>query len=229
VAGGRRGWKLSERTFSSSTVDLSHFQNREYKFGRSLAVRIVWFLLGQPLLRSSVLPSSSLRRALLRLFGAAVGEGAVIKPGVRVKYPWKLKVGKHCWLGEDAWIDNVAPVILGDNVCISQGVYLCTGNHDWRDPAFGLIALPISIQDGAWVAARASVAPGVVIGCCAVVGFGAVVIRNIPAREIHSGNPAVFIRHREIAAGNEPAPLSVGEQNRQPANPVFYSTDSMLK
>jgi putative colanic acid biosynthesis acetyltransferase WcaF len=153
----------------------------------------------------------------------------VIKPGVRVKYPWKLKMGNHCWLGEDSWIDNIAPVILGDNVCISQGAYLCTGSHDWRDPAFGLIALPISIEDGAWVAARASVAPGVVIGRCAVVGFGAVVTRDIPSREIHSGNPAVLVRFREIAAGKDPVRMSAGVQRQEPARSVFYSTDSLWK
>jgi putative colanic acid biosynthesis acetyltransferase WcaF len=157
---------------------------------------------------------------LLRFFGAAVGEGVVIKPGVRVKYPWKLKIGKHCWLGEDAWIDNIAPIVLGDNVCLSQGAYLCTGSHNWSDPSFGLIALPITIQDGAWVAARASVAPGVVMGRGAVAGFGSVVTRNIPASEIHSGNPAVFIRHREIAAGKGPEALFAGVPEQPPANPV---------
>lgn len=132
----------------------------------------------------------------------------MIKPGVRVKYPWKLKVGQYCWLGEDAWIDNVAPVTIGDNVCISQGAYLCTGNHSWSDPTFRLIALPISIEDGAWIAARASVAPGVIIGQSAVVGFGAVATRNIPPYEIHTGNPAEFVRYREILAEKEGQPMA---------------------
>jgi len=199
---------LSERATSATTVDLSQFQVRDYDPGAGLFVRTAWFLFGLPLLRCSVLPSSLLRRGLLRLFGATIGVGVVIKPGVRVKYPWKLKIGQHCWIGEDAWIDNIAAVSLGDNVCISQGAYLCTGNHNWKDRAFGLIALPISIDDGAWVAARASVAPGVVIGRSAIVGFGAVILRDVPPHEIHTGNPATFVRYREIGTKNEPCSLA---------------------
>jgi putative colanic acid biosynthesis acetyltransferase WcaF len=204
----RKEWKLSERVASATTVDLSQFKVRDYNPGAHLFVRTAWFLFGLPLLRSSVLPSSLLRRCLLRLFGATIGVGVVIKPGVRVKYPWKLTIGQHCWIGEDAWIDNIAPVTVGDNVCISQGAYLCTGNHNWKDRAFGLIALPISIDDGAWVAARSAVAPGVVIGQSAIVGFGAVVFSDVPPYEIHTGNPATFVRYREIGTQNEPCSLA---------------------
>jgi putative colanic acid biosynthesis acetyltransferase WcaF len=184
-----------------ASVDLSRFDNTHnphYDIGRSFLVTAAWFFFGSPLLRCSVLPFSFLRRTLLRCFGAEIGEGAVIKPGVRVKFPWKLKAGKNCWIGEDAWIDNMAPVTLGENVCISQGAYLCTGNHDWEDPAFSLITQPIRINDGVWIAARASIGPGVVIGRCSVVGLGAVVTNDIPSHQIHGGNPAKFIKKRDI-------------------------------
>jgi putative colanic acid biosynthesis acetyltransferase WcaF len=185
------------------TVDLSRFDNTHnshYDIGRSFFVRAAWFVFGSPLLRCSLLPSSSMRRTLLRCFGAEIGEGAVIKPGVRIKFPWKLRAGKHCWIGEDCWIDNMASVTLGDNVCVSQGAYLCTGNHDWTDPAFGLITQPIGINDGAWIAARASLGPGVVIGRCAIVGFGAVVTKSIPPYQVYGGNPAKFLQEREVLA-----------------------------
>src|SRR5215831_12221797 len=112
-----------------SVIDLSKYKH-SYHPGRPWIVCAAWFLVGLPLLRCSVLPSSGLRRWLLRLFGAEIGEGAVIKPGVRVKYPWLLRIGRHCWIGEDCWIDNLAQVSLGSNVCLSQGAYLCTGSHD---------------------------------------------------------------------------------------------------
>lgn len=182
----------------SSAVDLSRFENSFYHPGSSWLVRMLWFAAGLPLLRCAVIPSSSFRRYLLRVFGAEIGENATIKPGFRVKYPWNFKAGKNCWLGEDVWIDNLAQVTLGDNVCISQGAYLCTGNHDWSDPAFGLLVQPISIHDGAWVGARACLAPGVTVGTGAVIGFGAVSSRSVPAFEIHVGNPAVFLRRRHI-------------------------------
>ena len=180
-------------------IDLSRFDNSWYSPGRSRLVQALWFFLGQPLLRCSVLPGSGFRVRLLRWFGASVGRGVVIKPGVRVKYPWLLKVGDHCWIGEDAWIDNLAPVTLDSHVCVSQGAYLCTGNHDWADPTFGLIVKPIALQDGSWAGAKSVLCPGVTLGEGAIAAAGSVITRDIPAWEIHAGNPAQFVRLRRIA------------------------------
>src|SRR2546422_6760960 len=111
-----------------ATVALSTFRNSWYTPGRSRLVQALWFFVGLPLLRFPWMPMSAARRAILRIFGARLGRGVVIKPGVRVKYPWMLEVGNHCWIGEDCWIDNMAPTVFGDDVCLSQGVYVCTGN-----------------------------------------------------------------------------------------------------
>jgi len=184
--------------------DLSRFDNSWYSSGRSLPVEALWFLFGLPLLRCRLLPSSYVRSCVLRLFGASVGRKVVLKPGVRVKYPWLLSIGAASWIGEDAWIDNLVPVTIGANVCVSQGAYLCTGNHDWSDPAFGLRAQPIVLEDGSWVGARAVVCPGVRIEKCGVAAAGCVVTSNIPSYEIHAGNPARFIRRRELRGDTIP-------------------------
>lgn len=181
-----------------NTVRLDHFNNDWYQPGRSKLWQIAWFFLGCPLLRCSVLPSAGLRVALLRWFGAQVGEGVVIKPGVRVKYPWNLKIGNHTWIGEDCWIDNLTTVRLGSHVCLSQGVYLCTGNHDWTDPSFSLMVRPITLEDGSWAGARSVLTPGVVLHECAIAAAGAVVMRDIPEYEVHAGNPAAFVKRRNI-------------------------------
>jgi len=180
------------------TPDLSRFSNAWYDPGRSLAVRALWFFCGLPLVRSRLVPGSGWRRAVLRSFGARIGPAVVIKPGVRVKYPWLLSVGAHSWIGEEVWIDNLAPVAFGDNVCVSQGAYLGTGNHDWTDPAFGLVVRPVTLGNGAWVGARALICPGVTVGECGVAASGSVVAKSIPPREIHAGNPAAFVRMRRI-------------------------------
>ena len=181
-----------------SQVRLGTYDNSWYRPGRALPLRLLWFFVGLPLLRSSLIPSSGFRVRLLKLFGATIGRGAVIKPGARVKYPWRLTVGEDCWLGEDCWIDNLTTVRLGNDVCISQGAYLCTGNHDWSDPSFSLIVEPITLEDGSWVGAKAFVAPGVVIGTCAVLAAGGVAFKSIPPFEVHAGNPATFTRQRRI-------------------------------
>jgi putative colanic acid biosynthesis acetyltransferase WcaF len=187
-----------------STVDLASFANAWYDPGRPAWVRALWFFAGAPLVRSRLIPLSSLRVWVLRLFGASLGNGLVIRPGVRIKHPWMLTAGDHCWIGEDCWIDNLAPVTLGRNVCLSQGAYLCTGNHDWTDPSFGLIVKPVTLADGAWVGARSVLCPGARLGEGAVAAAGSVVHGPVPDWEIHAGNPATYVRRRNVrsAAGS---------------------------
>ena len=198
-----------------SQVRLSQFDNSWYQPGRSRFWQAAWFFGGLPLLRLSIIPSSGLRVALLKCFGASVGSGIVIKPGVRVKYPWRLKIGDHCWLGEDCWIDNLADVELGHDVCVSQGAYLCTGNHDWNDPAFGLILGPIRLGPGSWVGARALLAPGVTLGEQAIAAAGSVVTKSIPAGMVYAGNPARFVRERKMT-DNRQTPRPKDAATREP-------------
>ena len=180
-------------------IRLSEYDNSWYNPGRSLPWRAMWHLLGAPILSSNIIASSTLRILLLRLFGASIGKGVVIKPGVVVKYPWHLIVGDNSWLGEACWIDNLTTVRVGHDVCISQGVYLCTGNHDWSDPRFGLLLGSIQLGDGAWAGAKAILTPGAVLGVGAVAGAGSVVSGVIPDFEVYAGNPATFVRKRTIS------------------------------
>ena len=146
-----------------------------------------------------------------------MGRGVVLKPGVRVKYPWRLSIGGHSWIGEDVWIDNLVEVRIGANACLSQGAYLCTGNHDWSDPSFGLRVLPIVLEDGAWLGTRALICPGVTIGESGVAAAGSVVMKSIPAFEIHSGNPAQFVKRRtfrQAARGSEDRVQEYSDANR---------------
>jgi putative colanic acid biosynthesis acetyltransferase WcaF len=164
--------------------------------GGSLPLRTLWFCAGAPLLSARWLPGSVWRVLLLQAFGARIGSGCRIKPGLRVKFPWRLQVGQACWLAEDAWLDNLAPITLGDRVCLSQGVYLCSGNHDFRSPGFDLRLGPINIGSDVWIAARAVLAPGTEIGPGAVVALGAVVRGNVPPGAIVRGNPAAVVGQR---------------------------------
>ncbi len=179
-------------------VDLSKYDNAWYDPGRSTLVRTLWLVAGLPVVRAAWPLPSSVRVAVLRLFGARIGKGVVVKPGVQVKYPWHLVVGDHCWIGERVWIDDLTRVELGNHVCLSQGAYLCTGNHDWSDPAFGLRLAPIALADGAWAGARSTLLPGTTLAEGAVAGAGSVVSGSIPAWEIYGGNPAHFMRRRTL-------------------------------
>jgi len=182
---------------------LSSFDNKWYSPGRNKLVRSLWFFLGLPILRSHLLPFSTIRQAVLRCFGAKLGRGIVLKPGIRVKYPWLLAIGDHSWIGEDVWIDNLAEVRIGTQVCISQGAYLCTGNHDWSDPRFNLRVQGIELGDGSWIGAGVLICPGVRVEECGVATAGSVITKSIAAFEIHSGNPACFTKRRVLRESSD--------------------------
>jgi putative colanic acid biosynthesis acetyltransferase WcaF len=147
----------------------------------------------------------ALKRWVLRRFGARVGRGVLIKPSVHVKYPWHLEVGDNVWIGERAWIDNFVSVRIASNAVVSQGVYLCTGNHDWSDPGMGLMVKPITVEQGAWVGAFARIAPGVTVGARAVVTLGSVLLKDAQPNGIYTGNPATLVGERAIRGQPGPA------------------------
>jgi putative colanic acid biosynthesis acetyltransferase WcaF len=155
-------------------VDLARYQEPALPGNRSLPWRIAWHLASALLFQGALVLPSRWKAALLRAFGARIGAGLVIKPRVTIKYPWFLEVGDHVWVGEGAWIDNHTTVRVGSDVCISQGAYLFTGNHDWNDPRFRFFCQPITLEDGVWVAARAVICPGSVLARLSVVGAGVV-------------------------------------------------------
>lgn len=133
---------------------------------------------------------SSLRVLTLRLFGAKIGRGVVIKPGVSVKYPWMLEIGDYSWIGEDVWIDNLAQVTIGANCCISQGAMLLCGNHNYKLETFDLMVKSIIIEDGAWIGAQSTVCPGVMVKKEAVLAVGSIATSVLEASTIYQGNPA---------------------------------------
>ena len=177
--------------------NLANYSALQLERGRSAAYEALW-MITQWLFVQSWLPGSSHRRILLKAFGARIGRGVIIKPRVRIKFPWRLAIGDHSWIGEDVWIDNLAEVAIGSNVCISQAAYLCTGSHDWASPNFDLIVKPITLKDGSWIAANSTVGPGVTVEAGAVLGLGSTASKDLEPWSIYSGSPAVFIKKRMI-------------------------------
>lgn len=176
-------------------MKLNTFSNIGFDRGASRIKEGLWIAVSGVLF-ATWLPGTKWRAALLRIFGARIGQGVVIKPGVQVKFPWKLVVGDHCWIGEGVWIDNLGDVTLGDHVCISQGAYLCTGSHDWAKQEFDLIVKQIVIRDHAWVGACSRVGPGVVIEEGAVLGLGSTATHTLNPWSIYLGVPAKLVKKR---------------------------------
>ena len=138
------------------------------------------------------------RNTLLRIFGAKIGRGVIIRPTVRITYPWKLTIGDNAWIGDNAELYTLGEIEIGDNAVVSQRSYLCTGSHDYSKPEFDIYAQKIVIEEEAWVATDVYVAPGVTIGRGAVVGARSSVFSDMPGGMICVGSPARPIKQRNM-------------------------------
>lgn len=166
---------------------------------KNLIIRFIWGIvwpLGTWFLPKSV--GAGWKRFLLRSFGARIHKTAMIYSSARIFYPKNLVMDEYSCLASDVNCYNVAPIKIGAQTTVSQGAYLCTASHDISDPKHRLITAPITIESQAWIASEAFVGMGVTIGEGAVVGARAVVTKDVEPWTVVVGNPAKFIKKREI-------------------------------
>jgi putative colanic acid biosynthesis acetyltransferase WcaF len=156
----------------------------------------IWWLIQSTLFGCSPQFMYAWRNFLLRLFGAKIGRNVIIRPTVRVTYPWKLTIGDNAWVGDHAELYTLGNITIGKNAVVSQKSYLCTGSHDFQSEAFDIYQKPIVIEDEAWVAADVYIAPGITVGKGAVIGARSSVFSDMPAGMICIGSPAKPIKPR---------------------------------
>jgi putative colanic acid biosynthesis acetyltransferase WcaF len=154
--------------------DLRSFTGAGYDKGRSRAWQVLWFVVMNAAFMKWWMPMR-FRPAILRAFGAQIGDRVRIRQNVRVLWPWKLAIADDCWIGEGVWLLNLEQITIEHDACLSQEAFLCTGSHLHRDPAFEFDNAPILIGAGAWIAARATVLRGSHVGGGVLVGAGSVV------------------------------------------------------
>lgn len=178
-------------------VQLSQYDNSWYRPGPKWKITI-WIFVNFLFFDHGLAVFNRLKCSLLRLFGAKVGKRVLIKPSVNIKYPWLLNIGDDVWIGEKVWIDNLGLVTIGNNVCISQGALLLTGNHNYKKVLFDLIVSKIVLEDGVWVGAKSVVCPGVTCKTHSVLAVSSVATSDLEAYGIYQGTPAQKIKTREI-------------------------------
>lgn len=181
-----------------NSVRLAAFDGSGFNKGAGFLKITLWYFVNALLVRASWNPFMVMKIALLRMFGAKIGKGLVIKNNVVIKSPWNLTVGDDCWLGEDCWIDNLDKVCIGNNVCISQGALLLTGNHDYTVASMPYRNAAITLEDGSWIGAKAVVCPGVTVRRNAILTVGSVATKEMEMNGIYQGNPAVRVRTRVL-------------------------------
>lgn len=169
--------------------DLDSFRLPPRFRGRPAWVVQTWWLVQASLFRLSPQVAYGWRRFLLRLFGARVGQGVLIRPTVRVTYPWKVSVGRSSWIGDDVVLYSLGDIRIGTHTVVSQRAYLCAATHDHLKPSFDMLAQPIEIGDEAWIAADVFIGPGVSVGDGAVIGARSSVFNDVPAGLVCFGQP----------------------------------------
>jgi putative colanic acid biosynthesis acetyltransferase WcaF len=182
-------------------TDLSKFKTGDYQVGASKIKIFAWYFINNYIFDSAMPWPIKLKLAILKAFGAKIGQGIVLKPKVRIKNPWRLTIGNNCWLGESVWIDNLENVFIGNNVTLSQGAMLLTGNHDYTKPDFPYRLGTITLEDGVWVGAKSVVCPGVSCKSHAILTVNSVATQTLEEYKIYAGNPALLVRSRIMRDG----------------------------
>lgn len=129
-------------------------------------------------------------------------DGCAIAPGT-----WfggrKVSIGRGTFMNFGVWIEASEKVTIGRNVGIGHQVTICTSTHEMGPAerrAGTAYAKPVTIGDGAWIGARATILPGVTVGAGAIVAAGAVVACDVPPNTMVGGVPAKFIKELDGVA-----------------------------
>ena len=166
--------------------------------GRNAFVVQLWWLVQSILFSNSPQFMYGFRRFLLRLFGAKIGKDVIIRPTVRITYPWKVSIGDYSWIGDDVVLYSLGEIEIGNNVVVSQKSYICAASHDYLKSNFPIFAQKVTIKDECWLATDVFVAPGITIHRGTVVGSRSSVYKDLPENKVCMGNPAKIIRERKI-------------------------------
>ena len=178
-------------------IQLSSFDNQNFNGGAGWLKRILWHFTNAIFFKS-VFHFYSLKVWILRVYGAKIGHNVLIKPYVNIKYPWNLVIGNNVWIGEEVWIDSLDKIIIGNDVCISQGALLLCGNHNYSKSTFDLMTGKIILEDGVWIGAKSIVCANVICYTHSVLGVLSVATKNLDPYTIYRGNPAEPIKERSV-------------------------------
>lgn len=165
---------------------------------KRLAWMMVWGILG------SWMPYFVCRKwriFLLRCCGMKHNGHVDVYPTVKVWAPWNLELGSYVAVDDEVNLYSAAKITIGTKVAISREAFICTASHDILKANRPLTTAPITICDGVWIGARATILPGVTIGEGAVVAANAVVTKDVEPWTVVGGNPARVIGRRILTEG----------------------------
>jgi len=176
--------------------DLTRFKLPPNFRGKNAFIVQLWWLVQGTLFKMSPQFMYGWRRFLLRFFGASIGKDVIVRPTVKITYPWKVSIGDYSWIGDEVTLYSLGEIEIGKNVVISQKSYICTGSHNYQQINFPIFAKKITIENQCWIATDVFVAPGITIGKGTVIAARSSVYKNMPEGKICVGSPAKVVRNR---------------------------------
>lgn len=182
--------------------NLNNFKVPQDFRGKSVFVVQLWWICSKIFINGSPQFMYGFRRLILRLFGAKIGKGVLIRPSVEITYPWKINIGNYSWIGDNVVLYSLGNIYIGSNSVVSQKSYLCSADHDMNSYSFEIRSFDIKIGDKVWVASDCFVGPGVSIGNGCVIGARSTVFENQPEMYLCYGYPCKPQRLREFNSIN---------------------------
>ena len=147
-------------------------------------------------LAASQLVTPSIRGRLLRWFGVQLDPSAVVRFGCYFENP-RVSIGPETYINSRAHFDSNAEIRVGGRCNIGIGVFFGTSTHEIAEAdrrAGATVTKPITIEDGCWIGARATILPGVTVASGCIVAAGAVVARSTEPNGLYGGVPAARLR-----------------------------------
>ncbi len=142
-------------------------------------------------------PSHIIRNSFYRLAGVKIGKGSTIHMWANFFDPSNIEIGSDTIIGDHAFLDGRAKLVIGDHVDVASGVMIYNSEHDLESVEFKAITESVEISDYVFIGPRVTILPGVKIGKGAAVAAGAVVTKDIPEFAIVGGVPAKVIGERK--------------------------------
>ncbi len=111
---------------------------------------------------------------------------------------WKgVNIGKNVYIGMFVFLDNAYPeyIYIEDKAAINAGTMIITHLNPYIhfEKVLQATVNPVVIREGAFVAVRSVLLPGVTIGEYAMVTAGSIVSKDVEPYTIVRGNPAVKV------------------------------------
>lgn len=164
--------------------------------GRGAVYVQAWWLIQASIFRCSPQVFYGFRVLILRAFGAKIGSSCIIRPTVKITYPWKVSIGDNSWIGDGVELYSLGKITIGNNSVISQGTYICAADHDYEKVDFPIRERPVTIGDQVWVGAKCFIGPGVSIADGVVLGAASTTFKDLPPNTVCVGSPARIIKER---------------------------------